>query len=148
LENKKSYKLSCLAAVFFLVHIFIADNSQAATITAASCSHADINAALVSASAGDTILVPAGVCVWGNYDRLNIKKSISLIGAGTAEPNLTKIVHNFLDDDSSSTPVTFNINLTSDVPVRISGFYFDKVSNVSGSSYPYYYLEAIHINPK
>lgn len=131
--------------VLFLVILGLPKSSQATTRAAASCAYADILAAYASASAGDTVSIPAGTCTWGATDHLNITKQISIIGAGTTSgSNLTKIIHNVLDDDSSVTPATFNITVTSDVPVRISGIYFDKVSNISGPTYPYYYREAFY----
>ena len=40
-------------------------HSEAATITAASCSLADVRAAVNNASDGDKILIPNGSCAWG-----------------------------------------------------------------------------------
>jgi len=133
--------------MLFLVIFGLAKTSQGTTRAAASCSYADILAAYTSASAGDTVSIPAGTCTWGASDHLNITKQISIIGAGTTSGSkVTKIIHDVLDDDDSVTPATFNISVTSDVPVRISGIYFDKVTNISGSTYPNIYREAIHIS--
>jgi hypothetical protein len=121
--------------------------SMAATVDAASCSRADVQAAIDGASPGDTVRIPAGTCTWEETDHVSITRQLSVIGAGTTTgENLTKIIHDFVDDDSSETPATFNIRITSDVPVRISGIYFDKGSNVGGSAYPNLYRKAIHIS--
>jgi hypothetical protein len=141
LKNELITMISMCSVLFFATPVW------ASTINAASCSYADVSAGLTAASPGDTVAIPAGTCTWSASEHLNITKQISIIGAGTTSgANLTKIIHNVLDDDSSATPATFNINVTSDVPVRISGIYFDKASNISGPTYPYYYREAIHIS--
>ena len=58
-------------------------SSQAATINAASCSQAEVQAAIDAARDGDTVTVPAGVCSWG-IAALSIPdgKNIILQGAG------------------------------------------------------------------
>jgi hypothetical protein len=128
---------------------YATDNSfttASATLNAADCSYDEISASLTVASPGDVVHIPSGTCTWTSAEHLNITKAVSLIGAGTSSgSNLTKIIHNVLDDDSTDIPATFNINLTSDQPVRISGIYFDKGDH-TGGSYPNEYKEAIHIN--
>lgn len=64
------------------------ESLQAATISASSCSHADVESALDRAVNGDTVLVPAGTCTWTktmDFD-LNItggtNKYLTLQGAG------------------------------------------------------------------
>jgi hypothetical protein len=117
-----------LLLILFLLSVSKVD---AATINAATCSYADVSAAISSASAGDTVTVPAGSpCTWTST--LNITKGITLIGSGSGT---TKIIN--------SSNNTIDITLASDLPIRISGFYFDKVSNTN--SYPY---AAIHISGK
>jgi hypothetical protein len=54
--------------------------AEAATINAASCSGADVAAALSSASSGDTVTIPAGVCSWD--DGIVVDSGITLRGAG------------------------------------------------------------------
>lgn len=56
-------------SVAFLVGVGLlcgAENSEAATRLAASCSWADVNAAVTAASNGDTVLIPNGSCTWTN----------------------------------------------------------------------------------
>src|SRR5262245_5114610 len=61
---------------------------SAATITAASCSAADVQTAVNSAGDGDTVMVPPGSCTWST--RVSItNKSISLIGAGIGSTSIT-----------------------------------------------------------
>jgi len=61
--------------------LLLAATSQAATGYAASCSQANVAAAVASASAGDTISVPAGNCSWSGGISIS---GISLIGAGSS----------------------------------------------------------------
>jgi hypothetical protein len=42
----------------------IVKQTCAAQINAAGCGYNDVSAAIASASAGDTVLVPAGSCAW------------------------------------------------------------------------------------
>lgn len=55
-------------------------------IQAASASQADVEAAITSASPGDTVNVPAGSATWNG---LTIAKPISLVGAGIGQTNIT-----------------------------------------------------------
>ena len=54
--------------------------ANAATITAASCSEADVTTAYNSASNGDRVLVPEGSCSWSSY--IKIEKQVAIMGAG------------------------------------------------------------------
>jgi hypothetical protein len=53
---------------------------QAATVTAASCSEKDVNAALRRASRGDTVLVPDGSCTWTSG--VTVSKDLTISGSG------------------------------------------------------------------
>jgi hypothetical protein len=59
----------------------------AATINAASCSQTDVASAIASASAGDTVTVPAGTCAWTSHT----VTGITLIGAGKGSSGGTVI---------------------------------------------------------
>ena len=56
------------------------------TISAASCSQSDVQAAINSASTGDTVLVPAGNCTWTTQTAytpsVSVTKAVILKGAG------------------------------------------------------------------
>jgi hypothetical protein len=78
------------------------------TITALSCSQADVNTAINSASDGYTVIVPAGNCTWGST--ISITKALVIRGAGA---NYTIIFGS-----------GFFINPGSDKAVRITGFGF------------------------
>ena len=58
--------------------------SRADTHTAASCSQADVTAAISAASDGDIVVVPAGNCTWRST--LIIEKGIWLQGSGNNTP--------------------------------------------------------------
>lgn len=53
--------------------------AHAATVTAASCSRADVGAAVNQAAPGDEVVIPAGTCAWQTM--LRVSKSITLRGA-------------------------------------------------------------------
>ncbi|MGZ3770992.1 MAG: hypothetical protein ACXVCP_15505 [Bdellovibrio sp.] len=93
-------------------------SSQAASKAAASCSYADVSAAITSATVGDTITVPAGTCTWSST--LNITKGISLIGAGKASTVIT---------NTAGTAVS--IMKTQNDFVRLSGLRFNNSDNMS-----------------
>lgn len=93
------------------------------TWTSASCSLSDVSACLSAASAGDTVNVPAGSCTWSST--ITISKSLYLIAAGTTQTNIA----------CGAANPCINISLASDVPVRISGFNFDKGTNNGSDNY-------------
>jgi chitodextrinase len=67
-----------VAIICFFVPCFV----RAATINAASCSLADVQAAVNSAVDGDTVSVPAGNCTWASTLTIPSALSVSIIGAG------------------------------------------------------------------
>lgn len=56
----------------------------AATITAASCSRADVGTAVNAAANGDTVLIPAGTCTWTTNLTIS-NKYLTLQGAGISQ---------------------------------------------------------------
>ncbi|MGP8323233.1 MAG: T9SS type A sorting domain-containing protein [Methanosarcinaceae archaeon] len=86
LNNCKANLSGMIIMLFALtlgaVVLGIGDSAQGATINAASCSQADVQAAIDSAVTGDIVLVPAEECTWtAGVSILNSKK-ITLQGAG------------------------------------------------------------------
>jgi len=71
-------KVVVLLGVFTV--LCLPGNGEAAVINAATCSRADVGAAINLASDGDTVNVPAGVCSWTST--LTVTKGITLAGAG------------------------------------------------------------------
>lgn len=109
------------ALMFVLWSYVIIPKADAATINAASCSIAHINAAIAEAHPGDTVLVPPGDCTWDARaaadGKVIITKVITLEGAGIGSTNITLAnadpgIYNGIEIDS-------NINNW-----RISGFSF------------------------
>ncbi|MBN1773515.1 MAG: hypothetical protein JXB32_19795 [Deltaproteobacteria bacterium] len=94
-------------------------------IPAASCSYADVSAAIARAAPGATVRVPAGRCAWEATLELGI--GISLIGDGVGRTIITNAVadHGYL---IAYQPTDYERN----DPVRISGFTFDLGNNGPG----------------
>jgi hypothetical protein len=111
--------------VVSLVGFFVSvEETYAATRSAASCSYADVSAAVTSAAAGDTVTVPAGSCTWSST--LAITKGLSLIGAGSGSTIITSNVSQFL--------ITYNpSDKSANLLFRISGFTFDLANSTSHS---------------
>src|SRR5688572_21072380 len=93
-------------------------SAQAATITAQSLSRVDVAAAIQLASDGDTINIPAGTSTWSSPVVVN--KGVTLLGAGT---NNTHLINGTSGGQGLESPV-FDIRLSSDQPVRVSGIHF------------------------
>jgi hypothetical protein len=88
---------------------------RAATITAASCSQADVQEAVDLAETGDSVYVPAGSATWSSA--VTVSKAISIIGAGVGSTILT-------GSGSMTSGFFFVTNVTSTQLLRISGFRF------------------------
>jgi hypothetical protein len=66
----------------FLLSALFGAGAQAATVNAASCTQSDVQAAINSASSGDTVLVPGGSCSWSGTVTVPNTKQITLSGGG------------------------------------------------------------------
>ncbi len=88
--------------------------AHAATISAHSCSRADVGDAVDTARDGDTVLIPAGTCSW--TATLAIDKSIAVIGAGIDKTVLVDEVPR-----TNSLKRMFNLLTTAGKPMRLSG---------------------------
>src|SRR5690348_7710489 len=62
---------------------------RAATVSAVSCAASDVQTAINKAVTGDTVLVPAGSCSWGNSSVSINSKNITVQGAGVDVTNIT-----------------------------------------------------------
>jgi len=95
--------------IFFFIVIFffgifgLARSSQAVTINTASCSQTDIQAAITSATTGDTVVVPSGSCIWTTSISIPDEKKITLQGAGM---NFTVITTSGINMTTSGSRVT------------------------------------------
>jgi len=92
---------------------------HASTINAASSSYSDVAAAVSAASAGDTVIIPAGTSTWSST--LSITKSVYLVGSGTNSTHLIS-AGDFID-----------IKPATDAPVRVSGIWFEEGAGSSSS---------------
>jgi len=79
--------LALLAAYSFLLSFVLASSAWAYIHTAATCSYANVSAAVATASSGDTVIVPSGNCTWSSA--LTITKGIILQGAGVGSTVIT-----------------------------------------------------------
>ncbi|MFX0196082.1 MAG: hypothetical protein ACFFCW_08165 [Candidatus Hodarchaeota archaeon] len=118
----QSTKLS-LIILFFSNFIYVS-NANTATINASTCSRADVQSAINSASNGDTVIVPSGTCTWSSSVSIPSTKGITLKGAGI-----------------DSTTIRFSGNkglkISGSVgrPFRVTGFTF---TSLSGNEYQIY----------
>lgn len=116
-------------AISFLGVFGLAKGSWAETINAASCSFADVSAAINAATAGDVIIIPAGACTWSS--NLTITKGVILLGAGADKTIIT-----------SNAPGALIVYAPADLflnaPFRFSGFTLD-FNNEPGEG-PGFYL--------
>jgi hypothetical protein len=103
-----------LAALLFLTPLA---GLNAADINARSASLTDVVAAITLAKDGDVVNVPAGTATW--TAGLNITKNITVAGAGAS----STIIINGISGGASRPPLVF-INLTRDLPFRLTGFTF------------------------
>ena len=60
-------------------------STEASTISAASCAASDVQTALNRSAAGDTVLIPAGVCGWASSVTWTAPSNVTLQGAGTSD---------------------------------------------------------------
>ncbi|MCK4282863.1 MAG: hypothetical protein KAX44_00995 [Candidatus Brocadiae bacterium] len=90
--------LTCFLAVFVLCGSVLAAEAHGDTITAASCSQADVQAAIDEAGDGDVVLVPAGTATWTTaaenrpavvFSKKGAEKGITLRGAGIGKTVIT-----------------------------------------------------------
>lgn len=74
--------------LIFIAFLFVCiQESKAATITAVSCSQADVQTAVNSSVNGDTVIIPNGACTWSG--ELIVSKQIILTGASVPFSNCT-----------------------------------------------------------
>jgi hypothetical protein len=101
----------------------------AATRTAASCSQNDVQNALNAASAGDTVIIPAGTCSWSGPVGWSAPANVTVLGAGNLSTlgggDATVIVDNY----PSSSPL-LAVSTAASGTFRIAGITF-RGGNVS-----------------
>lgn len=72
--------------------------------TAASCSSADVSAAMALASTGDTVAIPAGTCNWTSQVAWTAPANTSLVGAGNHTIGGGDVT-NIVDNSSTNAPI-------------------------------------------
>ncbi len=117
-------KIMKLVSVGFLLGALFSTTARATTWPAASCSEADVAAALGHVAAdGDTVTIPAGTCSWTTSLTYNQVYSTSIIGAGSQTivggGDVTVIVDNFTTNSA-----LVKLNLSSSKILRMSGLTF------------------------
>jgi hypothetical protein len=113
--------LIALSVTFFI------KNGETATINANSCSQTAVQAAINSASAGDTVTIPAGTCTWTS--QLTVSKGITIKGAGI---DVTTIVANVATKAGDSGKLALVMDVSgatpwhlSDLTITDTGTYYD-----------------------
>lgn len=111
-----------MATVKIILWVALAGNMLAADFTAASCSNANVQSSINSASTGDRVIVPSGSCTWTSTVTIS-SKGITLVGAGIGSTNIT---------DQGSGGAALDISGTSATNfVDVSGFTFIKSTDHS-----------------
>ena len=102
-------------------------NARANTVTAASCSSGDVQAAINSALTGDTVAVPSGSCTWASPVTI-ANKSVTLQGqtvcTGSGNPSQNDL--SCVDSTVITITVPQGLNVSSSATgfVAITGFTF------------------------
>jgi hypothetical protein len=112
-------------------------SAQSATITAASCNAADVQAALSKAGAGSTVVVPAGTCTWSTKISWNAPANVTLRGAGSESVvgggDATVIIDDL--NRSSYDAGLLEINTNANGTFRLTGMTFRGSGNQSAFTY-------------
>jgi len=88
------------------------------TITAASCSSSDVQAAINSAKDGDTVLIPAGTCTW--LSPVTVSTAITLQGAGIDRT----IIVDGMPKGTSKDPIPLTVNTVDGKFYRLTALTF------------------------
>ncbi len=109
--------------IFLLLAICFCSSVHAATINAATGSAADVQTALNSASAGDTVVIPSGTHTWTSAVSLTAPANLTILGAGSLSTqgggDVTTIVDGY---NSAGAFLTIDANATG--TLRIAGLTF------------------------
>lgn len=96
--------------------------AQAKTINAASCSLADVQAAVNLASDGDTVQIPDGTCTWTSG--ITTKKQIWIRAQNYVAVSKGTLTRNVTIVNASTTVPLFTMTSGNSFHIRISGIYF------------------------
>lgn len=119
--NKCGIARNALVRGLFVAFLLTASvSAKAATITAASVSRNDVNTALQSASAGDTVVIPAGTATWTSGISWTAPADVTLMGAGDLSTQGGGDATVIVDGYNSSSPL-FSIVANVTGVLRIAG---------------------------
>lgn len=113
----------------------VATYSQGATINAASCSLANVNTAITSATQGDTVQIPTGTCEWAAPVTLN--KGITIRGNGTSSTTITSTGSGFFTINGSGsnyriTNMAFRGSSSDGTDIEINGYWTSmRIDNIN-----------------
>jgi hypothetical protein len=113
-----------IKSVFFCVVLSTLCAAKAQTINAASCNTSDVQAAINTATEGQTVAIPAGTCTWTAGVTIT-GKGISVVGAGAGRiiaysPTSLTIGNGSKTLSVTSTLVSGTLNITSGEALKIS----------------------------
>jgi hypothetical protein len=111
------------------VILFAASLGQATTTNLADCAYTTVNNALTAATAGDTLVCPAGSWTWATM--LTITKPIIIKGAGTGCPSVCNGATTITSNGSIG--ALFGLAMNGDMAIDVSGFTLD--ANGSGAGF-------------
>ena len=122
-----------LPFVMVLFALVAADEANAKTVNAPSCELTDVQAAVNSAGAGDTVVIPAGACTWTGG--LSITKPVSLTGSGTANTSASTFgagtTSTVITDDSVNDNLISVSGITAGQLVRVSLLDIEPTANTA-----------------
>jgi hypothetical protein len=104
-----------------------AARSEAATITAASCSRDAVNAAITAASDGDTIMIPDGSCAWSSG--VSTTKQIMIRAQNYTPTFRGAMTRSVIITNNSSTPL-FQFTTGNSFHVGLAGIRFNEGSGL------------------
>jgi hypothetical protein len=105
--------------IYFIGVAAFAGNAYAATITARTCSAADVQSAINASTNGDIVQVPAGACTWDSKVSIT-GKTLTLSGNGIGSTIIT---------DNASGNAALGVQCSSNNFVRVTGFTWTKSAN-------------------
>lgn len=126
-------RIRFVVAMSLLFGFAVAAGAEAATVTAASCSQEDVQAAIDSASDGDTVVLPAGTATWTTsaanapavvISRKGSEKEITLQGAGIDKTIITDATGDQCFQVAIKSSESGIWSGVKEKPFRITGFTF------------------------
>lgn len=105
-----------IALLFFVT--FNVGTLWAGSIQATTCNSSDVQAAINSASDGDTVLIPPGTCTWTTQVYMSSAKAITVRGAGIG---MTTILDNVPKGTGLYTSTLWNITTALGKTFRLTG---------------------------